>query len=291
MKNLHPAFKAVLFLILFLLILFIGLFITSNVFEILQLQDSQIKDLISELTLLLAVVTAIVVSKWVLGSIGLWECGFKVNKNSGRELLTGLMVGTLIMFTLFLIVLTCGWMEIKGFAWNKRDWGSILKDFSLAVSYMAAVAVTEELFFRGYFLQMFEKFLNLNAAVIVSSIIFALVHLLNPGIAGIDLIFVVISHTLAAILIAMSFITSRNLWAPVGIHFAWNLMEYYLLGLTGINANEAVFLVTKITGPKLWVGIPGTAFGPESSITGIIVLISFIVVFLRINKLKVNQDR
>jgi membrane protease YdiL (CAAX protease family) len=289
MKNLHPAFKIVLFLILFLLILFIGIFITGIVFKTLQLQDLQIKELLSELALLLVVVTAIAVSNRVLGSIGLQECGLKVNKNSGRELLTGLMVGTSIMFTFLIIVLTCGWMEIKGFAWNERDWVSILKDFSLAVGYMAAVAVTEELFFRGYLLQMFEKFLNLKMAVIVSSVIFALVHLLNPGIAGTDLIFVVISHTLAAILIAMSFVTNRSLWAPIGIHFAWNLMEYYLLGLTGINANEAVFLVTKITGPKLWVGIPGTTFGPETSITGIIVLIGVIVVFSKNNKLKLNQ--
>jgi len=64
---------------------------------------------------------------------------------------------------------------------------------------------------------------------------------------------------------------SGDLWLPVGIHFAWNLVQGDLLNLTGSPARGTVFgAVTEQAGPAWFVG---TRYGIEVGVAGVLALL------------------
>jgi uncharacterized protein len=74
----------------------------------------------------------------------------------------------------------------------------------------------------------------------------------------------------------MAFIKSGNLWFPISIHFAWDVLLGPLLGLTESGKTDlgAGWKILNINGPKLYTG---GHFGLEGglivTITGLSVLI------------------
>ena len=62
----------------------------------------------------------------------------------------------------------------------------------------------------------------------------------------------------AGLLLAMVYHLTRSLWACVGLHAAWNIMQGAVYGIPVSGNPEDGFLVAKMTGPD-WLS--GGAFG------------------------------
>lgn len=197
------------------------------------------------------------------------EIGLHSGRNIGKEILSGVLIALSIMSLILIAELFFHWIEILGFSWQYRSFSAIMASLYVYIISCLSVAFMEEVFIRGYLFYKLEKAFGTGASLIVTSCIFGLLHLMNPTGRGWALFVIPFSLSLAGFLFGFSYLYKRSLWIPIGLHFTWNLFEYNIYGLTNISKERSVFLVTKLTGPEIWVGLPNSSFGPEVGLLGI----------------------
>lgn len=138
------------------------------------------------------------------------------------------------------------------------------------------VAVFEEIGLRAVIFRLVEEWLGSWTAIVVSAAAFGMLHMANPnanwaGAMGIAL--------QSGVLYALVFMITRRLWAVIGIHFAWNLVEGTVFGLPVSGFEFPGFVVPTVQGPA-W--LTGGTFGPEASVPALLVcgaaaLLAFVV--------------
>jgi uncharacterized protein len=142
-----------------------------------------------------------------------------------------------------------------------------------------AVAVQEEFAFRGYWLFIFAKRLRFWWAALVTSLMFGIAHLGNPGENVLGILQVVAIGLLFCLMIRRT----GTLWFALGFHAAWDWAETFFYGtpdsgLLGVGR----FLNTSVQGPK-W--LTGGSAGPEGSVIAfVVVLLCALLVHLRFPK-------
>ncbi|MFZ0530476.1 MAG: CPBP family intramembrane glutamic endopeptidase [Propionicimonas sp.] len=188
--------------------------------------------------------------------------GFKVTRWSLPDLLVGYGIGAVAILGVFLVELGLGVITVAPAPYD-------LSTFLATFGDIAANAAVEELFFRSLLLSGLVVVLGLAPwganrwiPVLVSAVLFGLVHATNPGASAIS----VLGNALGGLIYGMAFLGARNIWFPFGLHLGWNFTQT-LLGLPVSGKNfPGLFTVTS-TGPDL---VTGGAFGPEAGIIGII---------------------
>ncbi len=124
------------------------------------------------------------------------------------------------------------------------------------------VAFTEEIFFRGYILRNLLYSFNKYASLIISSLIFALFHGLNPNINLITFS----SLFLAGLSLGITYIYTKNLWFPIALHFSWNFFQTHLgFNVSGIDTYSLIEISIKENSL-----LNGGEFGFEGSILSLI---------------------
>ncbi len=107
----------------------------------------------------------------------------------------------------------------------------------LSLGLFIAVAFSEELIFRGYILSKLLTNFGVKSSLIISSVIFAILHLSNDNItilAFFDLI-------IAGILLGAFYLYTRNLWMVIGLHFGWNFIQTHLgFNVSGLDSYSVV---------------------------------------------------
>jgi len=132
---------------------------------------------------------------------------------------------------------------------------------------LAAGAVGEELFFRGYGFQILLSALGPYATIVPVGVVFALLHGANPNANWFGL-----ANTAGfGILFGYAYLRSRDLWLPIGLHFGWN----FTLPMFGVNLSGLRIKVTGYemswTAGEIW---SGGAYGPEASVLTSVVLLA-----------------
>ena len=142
-------------------------------------------------------------------------------------------------------------------------------------------ATLEELVFRCVLFRVLERYWGTGAALAVQAVLFALRHLENIGNGGTsDVVVMLVTVTLGGLLWAGVFVLTRNLWAAVANHAAWNF-TILLSGvpLSGIEDWRVIApLESRYAGPD-W--LTGGMFGPESSLLVIMSTTVTVVLLLR----------
>jgi membrane protease YdiL (CAAX protease family) len=208
-----------------------------------------------------------------------------------RELGLGILAGIVFSGAIFVVEWLMGWIDIQGLAWNTRPPQEMLAVLYLAILDNVVVAFMEEIPFRGYLLQTLEEWLGTPTAVIITSALFGIMHLMNASARGWTVYVIPFTLTLFGFMMASAYLARRSLWIPIGLHFAWNFCEYEIFGLTGASPESATFLITKVTGPSLWVGAPNTSFGPEVGLLGVLAALLCIGMFWLIRRKKMKPAR
>lgn len=96
--------------------------------------------------------------------------------------------------------------------------------------YQIRTVLTEELLCRGVILYIMIKKWGQGPAILVSSILFALLHWLNAGVWGnVVPMALVFAFTFAmGLLLAYAYARSNSLLLPFAIHLGWNWMQNYV---------------------------------------------------------------
>lgn len=172
----------------------------------------------------------------------------------------GVALAAVILGVVFVVSLATGSIRIEGFARPAPATTSVFGYLVGALTAFLLVGFYEEVMFRGYVLQRLNERAGKVAAVVISSIVFALMHGVNPGA---DAVGVVNTSIIAVILCALYFRTG-SLWMPIGFHFAWNfLLGYvYSLPVSGLPIHGILDVVEVEPASRL----SGGSYGPEASI-------------------------
>lgn len=135
--------------------------------------------------------------------------------------------------------------------------GGVVRDTLLVLAMLGAAALAEELMFRGYLLSALADGVGWLTAIVITSAVFALLHLGNPGADAGSLAVV----ALAGVFLGMVRLTADSLYAAWGAHLAWNLVLAVVLHVAVSGSDTFVGgWRTVETGPD-WA--TGGAWGPE----------------------------
>lgn len=286
MKNIHPLLRIMLFVLIAAIFYLIIYFPINKLMPLFNLNPYNndffsifaffIEYSIIPIVLLLS---AYISLKWFENK-SIKDIGLTFNKNAIIEVSIGVFLAFLLMGIIFIIELSLGWIKVIGFAWNYCSPSTYIIFLCKSIILFTSVALSEEIFTRGYVLNELESYKGRTFAIIVSSIIFGLFHLSNA--VGTWAFYIVpFSLSLIGVLFAMLFYTKKSLWIPIGFHFSWNIFEYEIFSLTG-SGGKSIFFVTELTGPKFWVGLSNSSFGPEVGALGILITsISILVLYMK----------
>lgn len=200
------------------------------------------------------------------------EFGLALDKPWIRDLAAGIVIAFLAICLIFSIQMMAGWLTFTGFGWERYDLSSLILPLAAYFLLMAGVSLWEEAWFRGYLItNLREGFqwewlpanIGIFLAVFLSSALFGLLHLGNPGAGATS----AINIAIAGMVLAYPFVATGSLAMPIGLHFSWNVAQGALFGfpVSGIPYRHSL-LTIEVDGPDL---MTGGAFGPEAGIAGL----------------------
>ena len=185
----------------------------------------------------------------------------------GRELGFGLLIGAGLYTACELVLMALGIYRITGF----NPLSFLLPAIAMAIS----SSVFEELLFRGVLFRSVEAWFGSWAALVVSSLVFGLTHLINPQGTIEGALFIAVE---AGILLAAAFILTRRLWLSIGFHMAWNYTQSAIFsGIVSGNDAAPGLIRSTVKGPDL---LTGGSFGVESSILALVLCTTTGIVML-----------
>lgn len=137
--------------------------------------------------------------------------------------------------------------------------------FLVSMGAFASVAVNEELLFRGVVFRILEERVGTVLAIVGSSLLFGLVHLVNGGAT--------VEGTLAialqgGCLTAAAYAATRSLWLPIGFHFAWDFVESGVFSAADSGTASNGIVHTTLSNQTI---LTGGAFGPEAGLVALVV--------------------
>lgn len=165
----------------------------------------------------------------------------------------GVLIGVGMFLAVIVNIAFLGGYHVHGL-------GSVTGALAL-LGFMAAVAVTEELLFRGVLFRIVEERTGTWIALLLTGVVFGLTHLLNPNASLWGATAIAIE---AGFMLAACYAATRNLWVPIGLHFGWNFAAGGIFGsvVSGSGPSEGLLDAT-MSGPTL---VTGGDFGPEGSL-------------------------
>ena len=125
-------------------------------------------------------------------------------------------------------------------------------------------AVIEEILLRGIVFRITESALGTWIALVLSSMLFGLLHLMNPQATLQGAVAIIFE---AGVLLGAAYVLTRRLWLPIGIHAGWNFTQGGIFGVAVSGHRSEGVLEGTLTGPE-WLS--GGSFGAEASVVAVV---------------------
>ena len=163
-----------------------------------------------------------------------------------------------------------------------------LNPYSLAfviftIPFWILQGTAEEVVSRAWLLPQLASRTNLKLAVIISSVLFTLLHAGNSGLTPLSLM----NLFLFGVAMALYLLKTDTVWGVAGIHGAWNFAQGNLFGIL-VSGQQSGTSIMKFTpqGNQDWLS--GGSFGIEGSIMTSLVLL-LLIVYLAYQLKKENE--
>lgn len=144
---------------------------------------------------------------------------------------------------------------------------------ALTLSILAGV--TEELLIRAVVFRLLEGWIGSWLALAFSALLFGALHLGNANATWLSSVAIALE---AGLLLGAAYMVTRRVWLAIGIHIAWNFTQSGIFGAATSGIALAGVLEGRLHGPQ-W--LTGGAFGPEASITAVLVCVGAGLLLLR----------
>ncbi len=184
-----------------------------------------------------------------------------------KEMGIGILIGTGLYTGCMLILFVMGIYRIDGF--------NPVSFLVPAIASALSSGFLEELLFRGVLFRIVEEWLGSWISIIVSSVVFGLVHLINPDATLLGAIFISVE---AGLLLAAAYMVTRRLWMSIGFHVSWNYTQSAIFGgIVSGGIAEPGLIKPILNGPDL---LTGGQFGLEASLTAFLLCTTTGVILL-----------
>jgi hypothetical protein len=213
---------------------------------------------------------SVVIATWVMlrriDKLSWAEVGLDPSAASPLTILRGTVLGGLTIGAASLLLLATHMLRIDPTApgnwWGQAGHSTIL---------LLPAAFFEELFIRGYVFAVLRRAAGWKMALIITSIVFGLLHVTNPGADSESILAVIV----AGFFLGVVFLATRSLYAAGAAHFAWNwVMSGALhIAVSGIPSSDPDYRVVD-SGPDWLTGGP---WGPEGGLAAVVAM--FVVLF------------
>jgi uncharacterized protein len=201
--------------------------------------------------------------------------GWALHRRWFLDWLKGTILGALSLSLAALIIYLCGGYKFS-FA-PSAMMGAVSKTLSTSAVVFIIAAAAEEVMFRGYGLQTMTRARLSTVGLVITSILFSLVHMGNPNVVpG----WTFLNTTLAGVWLAAAYLRTRSLWFPLGLHWSWNWTMGALLGLpvSGIGALTPQPLMRAADAGPAW--LTGGSYGVEGGAAcTVVILLSTVFVW------------
>ena len=241
------------------LLIALALFIAANAVAALLFRLLPAMDRPVEMTVRAAIGIAIVFAVYKLAIRRLGERPHDDLKL--RDAPLGLGAGLLFGFVLFSLI-----VGVAAIA----DVYNIVGDGGFAAFLPALIGMTiipgfmEELLFRGILFRWIEELAGSWFALAVTSLLFGLAHFYNPNASLLSSLAIAIE---AGVLLGGAYMLTRSLWAPIGLHAAWNFTQGFVWDVPVSGHDTEGLVEAKLSGPEL---LSGGAFGLEASLIAMV---------------------
>ena len=187
----------------------------------------------------------------------------KFNGRWLKELCVGGLIGSAPMMIPAFILGVFGWVDWQ---WNPNGVSALSSSLLL----FAAVAIAEELLFRGFVFQRLISGLGQWPAQLITAAFFLLTHLNNRGMTDSIKLMAGVNIFLASILFGLVFIRTGSLAMPIGLHLMANWMQGGVLGFGVSGTEQSGLLIPAFEEVPVW--LTGGQFGLEASVPGLVCL-------------------
>lgn len=195
----------------------------------------------------------------------LGELGLIPDRKSALQFINGLILGAAgVGIAVALIALGGGVSIGEGHPSLPESEYMGRKSWLLAIVIFLFYAVNEEIIMRGFLYPFIKRLLGFIPALVVSTLVFTLMHLFNTGFSVIPFIDIFLAGVFLVLLRELT----GNLWLAWGAHFAWN----FALVAAGLPVSGHFMLLDPqpyhiaVYGPD-W--LTGGLFGPEGGLSGV----------------------
>jgi membrane protease YdiL (CAAX protease family) len=197
----------------------------------------------------------------------------------GKYLVAGLFLGLILPSLAIFVAYLRGEYIVLSIS-NLTD--IFLRDLTVSIAFGILTAILEEILFRGILFRLIEEKLGSYIALVISSVIFGFLHLLNDSSA----LFAAVAISIISIILTAAYMYTRNLWFPVAIHFALNFAQGDIFGtpVSGEPASTSI-IVSQLEGSKWFTG--GT-WGIEATIQIVIFSLIAGIILLVLSRRKGN---
>ena len=176
-----------------------------------------------------------------------------------RELGRGLLLGAGLVVLTFVVLAALGVYQLSGV-------NSLSVLLLLPLAELVLVGMAEEMMFRGILFGVTARALGSKAAIVISSLVFALAHLPNAGFS----LLAILAITSYGVLQAALYMQTRRLWVCIGTHVGWNycVSQVFSSTVSGHAATDGL-LRGELLGNAM---LTGGAFGVEASLVTVLLI-------------------
>jgi membrane protease YdiL (CAAX protease family) len=192
--------------------------------------------------------------------------GIRLDLQPGSNVAIGSMIAFAGVTLMFVVGILSGWFHIQSSPISS-DFQKGLPTFCGGFSDMIMGAIFEELVMRGYVFAILYRGAGPSVAVLGSSTLFSIFHLLKH--TQLPPIFTV-NAFLFGILMAHVRLATGAIWMPIGLHAGWNIASTIVFGLpfAGKPCNMGLMTCT-VEGPSV---ITGGYYSPGAGLLGTLAL-------------------
>jgi membrane protease YdiL (CAAX protease family) len=196
-----------------------------------------------------------------------------------REYLIGAAVGLILLAAAAALCLATGALHVERIASVSAGFLAFLLVFLIG---FILQGFSEELLCRGYFMVSLARRQSLFVAVIVSSVAFSFLHLMNPGVFEQPL--AIMNIVLFGVFVAIYVLKRGDIWGAAAAHSLWNFAQGNLFGIAvsgTANLPSLVYLRAPDATEAPWASwINGGVFGLEGGLAVTVVLAAATAIIL-----------
>jgi membrane protease YdiL (CAAX protease family) len=208
----------------------------------------------------IAATGAVVIARRFIDKKSTVSLGLKIDGETFKDLLFGMLVSFSMAGLIFGVMVGTG--LIDNVEINKIG----ISAFLLLLLPNILIGWWEEIVFRGYLLQNMAEGMGLRTAVLLSCILYGLVHAANPNAGLLSTAIIV----LFGFLRIYGYLATKQLWLSIGMHTGWNFFQGPVFGYAASGQDSSITLFQHTEVGPAW--LTGGAFGPEASLITIPVL-------------------